>query len=199
MITLHLHGFPATIYGDKLELSVRTVREATRLLACQNREFKNYVLKNNWVIMEGDENNMTEAELDLILKDGAIVHLYPAIEGENSRGWQIGIGVVALVVGIVLVATGIGAAVGGALIGTGLSLIVGGVMANQELENQTDNDKNNSFLFQGAHNTNKQGGPIPVGYGMCLIGSTVISVGLYADQILIPSSNVHDALLGVTP
>ena len=35
-----------------------------------------------------------------------------------------------------------------------------------------------SFIFAGYVNTAAQGGPIPVGYGELIVGSTVVSSGL---------------------
>jgi predicted phage tail protein len=40
-----------------------------------------------------------------------------------------------------------------------------------------------SYSFNGAVNTAAQGNPVPVGYGMLLVGSQVISAGLAVDQI----------------
>ena len=84
---------------------------------------------------------------------------------------------------------GLGAiAVGGISAGTllmgGFSLLVGGVammnMNPPEFDDHTEIDISKgaggarSYLFNGPQNAGREGGPVPIGYGRLLVGSTII-------------------------
>lgn len=49
-----------------------------------------------------------------------------------------------------------------------------GLSAKDSAENKP------SYNFNGAVNTTAQGNPVPLGYGRMIIGSAVISAGIYA-------------------
>ncbi len=67
----------------------------------------------------------------------------------------------------------------------GMSMAMGGVM--QMLSPQVkglgakDRPENGaSYAFNGAVNTTAQGNPVPLGYGRLIVGSAVVSAGIYA-------------------
>jgi len=77
------------------------------------------------------------------------------------------------------------------LIGT--SLLFGGIAqalspspvnSTATFERGRDAAKFESFTFSGIVNTEKQGLPVPVIYGRCFTGSSVISVGIDVDQLV---------------
>jgi len=82
-----------------------------------------------------------------------------------------------------LTATFAGLSAGTLLMG-GFALLVGGVammnMNPPEFDDHTEIDISKgaggarSYLFNGPSNTGREGGPVPVGYGRLLVGSTVI-------------------------
>ena len=51
-------------------------------------------------------------------------------------------------------------------------------------ERGRDAAKFESFTFSGIVNTEKQGLPVPIIYGRCFTGSSVISVGIDVDQLI---------------
>jgi predicted phage tail protein len=102
-------------------------------------------------------------------------------------------------------ATGAGAAVSLGLVGgvaasaiggLGVALVLGGVAqalspapvnstaAVNTYERGRDAAKFESFSFSGIVNTEKQGMPVPIIYGRCFTGSSVISVGIDVDQLI---------------
>ena len=181
MIRLHLYGQLKKDYGEYMDFDARTPREAVTALAYQCPKYKKYLLDNNWHIILGDkENEISEQELDIHLGKYQEVHLIPAIEGQGKWGTAI-VGAIILVVGVVqwnpaVMAMGAGMMVGGLIAAT---TKVPGIQDTR----QEEKDKRASFLFTGAVNSSTQGLPIPRGYGRVLIGSSVVSASVYAEQL----------------
>jgi len=44
-------------------------------------------------------------------------------------------------------------------------------------------DQEASFLFNGPVNVIEQGGPVPLAYGICMVGSVVISAGISVEEV----------------
>ncbi|VVP11478.1 tail assembly protein [Pseudomonas fluorescens] len=77
-----------------------------------------------------------------------------------------------------------------ALLPVGVAMTLGGVVqmlspvpkaASQQEQASTENKP--SYLFNGAFNSTQQGLPVTVVYGEMLVGSTVVSVGTWAEAI----------------
>lgn len=182
MITLFLYGELAEEFGDSIKLAASTPREAVLALSYQSEKYKNTILQNDWHVMVGKDNDISEKELDLSLGKVTEVYLIPVIEGSNSSaGW---VGAAMVIVGTVLVFTGIGAPLGYGMIGAGVGLMVADmVLAGVEMpDTAVSADSNASFLFTGPSNSNNQGVAIPRGYGRMLVGSTVVSVAINAEE-----------------
>lgn len=184
MITLHLFGKLAKKFGKEVKLDAKTPREAVIALSYQDPEYKEELRINDWHIFVGENNDITERELDLELGTRKEVYLVPVIRGANSANASIIVGAVLFTVGVVLVATGVGAPLGVSLMGAGIGMMVGGIIAklSEPGESKPASD-NSSFLFKGPTNSSDQGVAIPRGYGRCLVGSTVISAAVYAESI----------------
>ena len=82
-------------------------------------------------------------------------------------------------------ATGVAGGTVGTLIGTGLSAIGAGVVlqgvGNMLYPTQTPDFEDNpqiSFNFAGTQNTARAGTPVPIVYGKCFVGSSVLSAGI---------------------
>jgi predicted phage tail protein len=90
----------------------------------------------------------------------------------------------------------LGAAASSALGLVGLGLVVSGIAqaispspvnstaSVNTYERGRDAAKFESFTFSGIVNTEKQGLPVPIIYGRCFTGSSVISVGIDVDQLI---------------
>lgn len=192
MIRLHLYGQMKKDYGDYMDFDARTPREAVTALAYQCPKYKKYLQENSWHIILGDkENEIGEQELDIHLGKYQEVHLIPAIEGQGRWGTAIA-GAVLFVVGAVITYASWGTAspLGGQLMWMGGAMMVGGLIAattkipGAKETKKEEKDKRASFLFSGAVNSSTQGLPIPRGYGRVLIGSSVVSASVYAEQLI---------------
>jgi predicted phage tail protein len=77
-------------------------------------------------------------------------------------------------------------AIGASLILSGVAqaLSPAPVQSTAITERGRDAAKFESFTFSGIVNTEKQGLPVPIIYGRCFTGSSVISVGIDVDQLI---------------
>lgn len=67
----------------------------------------------------------------------------------------------------------------------GMSMMIGGVMQLlspqiKELSAKDSTGNGASYHFNGVVNTTAQGNPVPLGYGRMIVGSAVVSAGIYA-------------------
>ncbi|WP_025126493.1 tail assembly protein [Pseudomonas sp. PH1b] len=108
-----------------------------------------------------------------------VIRIVPVIVGSKRAG------LLQTIVGVVLIAASY--ITGGATLAPGLALVAGGVI--QMLSPQakglgTQDSPNNrpSYSFNGAVNTSVQGNPVPLLYGRMIVGSAVISAGIYSED-----------------
>lgn len=192
MITLHLHGSLAEKYGSPFTLAAKGPAELIHALTVQLPGFKKDVEEGSWHVVRGDietGDSCDEDNLTLQMGAGEEVHLLPAVEGAGNGG-----GLFTTILGVVLIVAGAftfgtTSVWGLAMIAGGAGLMVGGIiqmtMKMPGVENSTENaDDRASFLFNGPKNQSTQGVAIPRGYGRCLVGSIVISAGLYAEDVV---------------
>jgi predicted phage tail protein len=97
--------------------------------------------------------------------DADTIHVLPSTEGDIS----------AAVAG--LVALGVGTAAAYAIVIVGAIALMYGVskLAQSMAPKPTTQQSDNSFIFSGPVNSTSQGGPVPIVYGTCLVGSTIIA------------------------
>ncbi|EPL03870.1 tail assembly protein [Pseudomonas sp. CF161] len=109
-----------------------------------------------------------------------VIRIVPVITGSKRAG------LLQTIVGAVLIAVSF---IPGfqPLFGVGLALVAGGVI--QMLSPQakglgTQDSPNNrpSYSFNGPVNTSVQGNPVPLLYGRMIVGSAVISAGIYSED-----------------
>lgn len=130
-----------------------------------------------YAIFNGKENL---SESDLEKPTGRdVIRVVPVIVGSKRAG------LLQTIVGVVLIAASY--ITGGATLAPGLALVAGGVI--QMLSPQakglgTQDSPNNrpSYSFNGAVNTSVQGNPVPLLYGRMIVGSAVISAGIYSED-----------------
>ena len=153
------------------------------------------------------------SELCIERTDGSLkrIDIVPVLEGagDNMGLLLVVFGVLIIMTGG-LVATGVwgsGAAAGAtagltatlggisasALLMGGFALLIGGValmsMNPPEFDDHTEVDISKgaggarSYLFNGPTNTQREGGPVPIGYGRLLVGSTLIQATQYVRDV----------------
>ena len=203
LINIKFHG----VLGDQLgqsewKLAARSVGEAIRgvesntkklyknLLENDKKNIKYRVLINDsdFGIEEGKDPNTLEGlnSSELMIKSDSIktIDIVPIIEGSDDL-----MSILTIVVGVALIATGVGAfglgaglsaGMKGALVLGGIGLVAAGVtylltpMPKFGDFTEIESGGSRSYLFNGPENTIREGGPVFVGYGRLLVGSHVI-------------------------
>ena len=190
--TIKLHGILAKKFGQFFKLDVQTAREATHAIACQNKEFKRFMLESDklglkFAVFLG-RKNITENDIDNVT-DTDVIHIVPRIVGSggSSFNWlQVVAG--AVLVGVGAFTFGATTATGAALIGAGIGMFVGGVagllMPTVDMSSQDPDGNKANKGFGSAVTTVSQGNPVPILYGEREIGGFYASGGIYAEDAM---------------
>ena len=190
--TIKLHGILGKKFGQFFKLDVQTAREATHAIACQNAEFKRFMLESDklglkFAVFLG-RKNITENDIDNVT-DTDVIHIVPRIVGSggSSFNWlQVVAG--AVLVGVGAFTFGATTATGAALIGAGIGMFVGGVaglfMPTVDMSNQDPDGNKANKGFGSAVTTVSQGNPVPILYGEREIGGFYASGGIYAEDAM---------------
>lgn len=202
LIKLNLRGDLGEKVGRAWEFNVKSVKEAIFALnSVTKNKFNNYFIQNDKLyakyrvlingrdfsspVNEINEKNweqINHSELMMAKQNIETIDIVPFLESSDSKI----LGIITLVVGVVLIATGVFSEAGfvvanqGLIIMAGVTLLAAGVFAllsrPPEFGKFKDPDKiGGSYLFGGPVNVIDEGGPVPVGYGRLLVGSQVIS------------------------
>ena len=189
--TIKLYGILAKKFGKEFHLAVDNTREAMRALCVQVQGFEHFMLHAHEQGLEfavfQDEQNIGETELDMSTS-AKVIKVVPKVNGAGGA-FQTILGAVLVVVGAVMVFTGVGAPIGTALIGAGVGMMVGGIAmmlmpkvdTNQD-QNQDGNKANKGF--GSAVTTVAQGNPVPVLYGQREVGGFIASAGQYPEDLM---------------
>lgn len=198
MKTFNLYGSMQEKYPGVFKMDVATPAEAIRAMCIQLPGFEEDIKAGNWRLVRGDlegNDEVNEDGLQMTLGNQNEMHLIPVIEGANSGAGMIIVGIVMIVAAFFTGGTSIAAwgAMSTMLAATGLGMAVGGIIASttkmpgagaSASGNEREADKA-SFLFDGPTNQSTQGVAVPRGYGRMLIGSIVVSAGLYAEPMAV--------------
>lgn len=134
-----------------------------------------------------DLDSLKHSELAVNIRNLRTIDIIPVIQGagDNIGGiLQVIIGVLIIVAGILV---SIGTLGGGIPLGVGMiiigaSLVTAGIISLlssppkfEDFREIQNSGRKASYLFNGPENVEKEGGPVPVGYGRLIVGSQVIS------------------------
>ena len=189
--------------GGPFSLSVTSVQEIVRALAANFPGFRQELAKGAYRIVVGSRKKGEEIGEDLLtfgLAAGKAVHIIPTVTGRKRAGLGKTILGVALIAVAAVATGGFAAGAGAGLFGTGLSwgtvglmgaaLTFGGIAQLLTPSPKTPNmsgyerpEDRPSFLLGGQVNTTLQGNPIPIVGGRMLVGSLVISAGIYTEKM----------------
>lgn len=184
---IRLYGKLGAQFGREHWLAVSSIREATIAMAVVIPGFERYVSTSaergeGYAIFLG-KKNVGEAEID-DWSGNREIRIAPIIMGSKQGGlFQIVVGVVLLVVGFF---TG-GSTWGPAMMLMGGALAVSGAMSmmTQQAVTKESGDRGENVAsknFNGPVNTVAQGNPVPILYGRLIVGSAVISAGIYPED-----------------
>jgi len=230
MNRIFLYGALKEEFGPEHHYVVRSPREAVRALCVNKPGFSDRIRpmelrlvrmrRNGDIGMALDENDM-----HVPMSMDTDVHVMPLPAGsKNGTGKVVlGIALVAATIftagaaapgmalfganGALAASTAIGISYGSvAVFGLGLALSGLSMMlapSPQTGDPNENEDKKNSFLFNGPVNVSEQGHPEPLPYGIFRVGSVVISSSLVDEQILVgagasPGSGSYSNVTGST-
>lgn len=197
MKTLNLYGSMQDKYPGVFKMEVATPAEAIRAMCIQIPGFEDDIKAGNWRLVRGDlaaNDEINEEGMQMTLGNQNELHLIPVIEGANSGVGMIIVGIVMIVAAFFTGGASIAAwgTMSVALAAAGVGMAVGGIIAATtkmpgvaESTNSSKESDQASFLFDGPTNQSKQGGAVPRGYGRLLVGSIVVSAGLYAEPMAV--------------
>lgn len=183
--TVRLYGVVGSRFGRVHRLAVASTREAVRALCVTVPGFEKFMMnaKDNglaFAVFSG-RKNLAEDELPHPVGSDEI-RIAPILIGSKQAGlFQTILGAALVVVGVITSEYG-----GSSLIGLGASMMLGGVM--QMLSPQTSGlagagpNNGTSYYFNGPVNSAAQGEPVPPVYGRMVVGSKVISSGIFAQD-----------------
>ncbi|WP_322070992.1 tail assembly protein [Paraburkholderia bannensis] len=179
--TIKLYGVLGTRFGREHRLAVRSPAEALRALGVVLPGFRKFLMRSReqgltFAVFIGKQN-LARDELEY--PPGADeIRIAPMLVG-SKRG-----GLFQTILGAALVAVGVFTQMP-TLIGLGASMALGGVV--QMLSPQTAGlagvaDNGTSYYFNGPINSDTQGEPASIVYGRMVVGSKVVSSGIYAED-----------------
>lgn len=197
--TIRLYGTLGARFGRVHSLAVNSVAEACRALGVLFPGFDQFMAESKdkgmaFAVFHGKRNIGREEFNDP--PGRSEIRIAPVIQGSKRAGTlQTVIGVV-----LIAVASYFGGPAGGSAAGSlfgggvwgvvgavGISLTLGGVAqmiagTTKGLGSEDQADNKPSYGFNGPVNTQAQGNPVPLGYGRMIVGSAVVSAGIYAED-----------------
>jgi predicted phage tail protein len=187
MITIYLQGELADYFTPQITVAVSSVAEAIAALKANFKDFANYLFEAanrgvNYQIRVGYQEIGEEHLKCPIAKKVQSIRIMPIIAGAGATGKIIaGVALIGLavaasfgVVGLLGVAPLTVGLTGGALLLQGISSL---------FSRQDSPSDRKSLVFGGTSTTVKEGGRVPIIYGVALVGMYVISVRITTSYV----------------
>lgn len=188
--TVRLYGKLGAKFGRAHRLAVASTAEAVRALCVLLPGFEREMMTSGdrgvtYACFLGSENINEEALQAPAGQDD--IRIAPVIRGAK-RG-----GLFQTVLGVALLAVawwnplGWSTAIAYGAMAAGAGMAIGGVFQmlapTQQGLGTADRPENGaSYNFNGPVNTTAQGNPVPLGYGKKIVGSAVVSAGIYSED-----------------
>lgn len=214
MTTILLYGELADLFGPVWKLNVASVAEAIRAIEANKPGLYSYF---EGCGERGIDFNIKANEVDAVTEDTIratrtidTIQISPVVRGSKNALVQV-IAAIAIVI-ISVYYPPAAAFLKGIKLGqmtlqtfmaaTALSMAISGVaqmIAGTPKAGQIDDGGKQSDLFNGPENTTTQGGPVPLVYGgPILVGSQVISAGIFTEDTSFVSSAYPNGSGGLT-
>lgn len=201
--TIRLSGKLGAQFGRVHRIAVSSTAEAVRALCVMLPGFNRELMtsRDRGIVYACFLGKRNIGQGELTLAGGTEdIRISPRIAGAKSGGF------LQIILGVALIAASFIPGVGAfavPLLSMGASMAIGGVLQmlvpQQSTASAADVDNGASYNFNGPVNTTAQGNPVPVLYGRMIVGSSVISAGILAqDQAYVgavtPAPNPQKAL-----
>lgn len=190
MRSIKVYGSLAKFLGKRtFKAAVATPAEAIRFLVANFPGLRAHMADGHYKVGVGDaelEIGDHPEQLHYPTTKTEQIKIIPVIAGAGAVGRILaGIALIAAAILIPGAQAWLGPTAFSLVIGTGTALVLGGVSQllspTTKLETDT-NDPRKSFSFSGIQNVARQGVPVPIVYGECLVGSIVISAGINTED-----------------
>ncbi|CAJ0740802.1 tail assembly protein [Ralstonia mannitolilytica] len=191
--TVRLYGKLGARFGRRFELAVGSPAEAINALCVLLKGFRRELLESKskgvtYAVFVG-QRNLAKEELELPPGRGEI-RIAPVLVGSKRGGvLQTILGAVLVVVGAAIsyFSAGSLSSIGVPMMQFGGAMMLGGVVqmlspVPRGLSAKDSPENGASYNFNGPVNTSAQGNPVPLLYGEMIVGSAVISGGIYAED-----------------
>lgn len=209
LVNVTLHGKLGKLFGRKWQLSIKTPAEAIRAIGHLRKGFFEFLRDSESLGMGfhiGIDGRFLADPNELLMTTTKNVDIFPVAIGSKQAGvFQMILGAVLIVAAIALAPFTGGASVAGAFaaVGTagatwgttaivymtlmGASMIIGGLAtmfsAPKPTRLDSGGERKRSYLFDGAVQATRQGGPVPVGYGTLHVGPHTVSAGVTTEAL----------------
>lgn len=169
-------------YGDKYKINANTAAEALNCLYVQIKGLKEDI-RSGFFKIRINKTDISEKTLQVGLHSqlalDSVIHIVPVIAGAKKGG------LFSIIAGAALIVVGIYGNIAGnwgtPFITAGIGMLVGGVAQmltkTPKMDDSFESAKK-STSFSNLENTNAQGAPVPLVYGMMMVGSKVVSQGV---------------------
>ena len=197
--TVRLYGKLGTRFGRIHRLAGASAAEAVRALCAIRPGFERELMSSrdrgiHYAVFLGKRTIAEEEMLHPAGRDD--IRIAPVLQGSGRGGLFQTILGAAMMVFAMWAAGGFTSLAGlsstlasegwvGVTAMMGMSMMIGGVMQLlspqiKELSAKDSAGNGASYHFNGVVNTTAQGNPVPLGYGRMIVGSAVVSAGIYA-------------------
>ncbi len=186
--TIKLYGVLGTRFGRVHRLAVSSTAEAVRALSVLIPGFGAFLTsaRDNgltFAVFNG-RRNLAEDQLGGPVGDDQI-RIAPVLIGSKSGGlFQTIFGAALMAIGAIA-SFGFAQPWGTSLMGLGASMALGGIvqmLSPQQVGLAGAANNGTSYYFNGPVNSAAQGEPVPLVYGEMIVGSKVVSSGIYAED-----------------
>jgi predicted phage tail protein len=209
---IRLYGALAAKYGPVRRYAVSSPRSAYKALQANLGDFFDTIetMELRTVISAGadpDADDAMDLDLEQIpMKTGRMtIHIIPVPAGAvNNKGR----GTLKTVVGLAIITIAFIASGGNPLVLLEAPALFGASMALSGISlliapappgvDPNEREDDSSTLFNSTANVAAQGHPVPIIYGLCKVGSVVVSAGYDTDQIKLPPGVSYDATTDTT-
>jgi predicted phage tail protein len=191
MKTVILLGELGKRFGRKHVLDVASPAEAIRALCANFREFRQFVatsVERN--VAYRVLNRREDIGVDELHNPASqTITLVPVVGGASfwKKFGQLILGAALITASFFLPPLAIvgTATLASVTFSIGVSLALGGIaqLLAPTPKTPKEEDKQTSYIFNGAVNTTAQGQALPVGYGRLIVGSAVISAGISVEDL----------------
>lgn len=203
MKTIKLLGELGKQFGTTHKLDISSPAEAIRALCAIFPKFEKWMIESQergigFRVLVGKDDVQKLDDIHNPSGEAETIKIVPVLAGAKSEWVSIFVGVALIAAsffipgGFILTAgnwaygatyASIAFGIGSALALSGVAQLLTPTPTVQNANSYEAAENKPSYSFDGPVNTTAQGHPVPVGYGKMIVGSAVISAGIYAQDM----------------